>query len=90
MSSVFTVVGFRFRPGKPQPGCLVGKEIQLVSESTNQHDPNAIKVMVDNKHVAYVTRLDCDDVKKIMDCGNYSISVLETFRASARCVIAKV
>jgi hypothetical protein len=39
---------------------------QLIPEPTNQHDKNAIKVIVDNIHVGYVPAERCLDIKKRM------------------------
>ena len=37
--------------------------VQLVPDPTNEHDPNAVKVLIDNVHVGYVPREDCESVK---------------------------
>lgn len=39
-------------------------DVVLVPEPTNQHDPNAIKVMVDNFHVGYIPAGQCAELKK--------------------------
>lgn len=38
----------------------------LVPEPSNPHDPNAIKVELNNVHVAYVPADLCDDVKELL------------------------
>lgn len=37
---------------------------QLVPEPTNQHDKNAIKVIVENTHIGYIPSEQCIDLKK--------------------------
>lgn len=50
---MISAVGARFR-GNHQ--YVLGGAYILVAEPTNQHDPNAVKVMHEGKHVAYVSR----------------------------------
>ena len=38
----------------------------LVPEPTNEHDHNAIKVVIDNVHVGYIPADQCIEIKKIM------------------------
>lgn len=39
----------------------------LVPEPTNEHDHNAIKVVIDNVHVGYIPDDQCIEIKKIMN-----------------------
>ena len=41
--------------------------LDLTHEPDNPHDPNAIKVMLDNKLVGYIRREDCKHILDIMD-----------------------
>lgn len=41
--------------------------LDLVHEPDNPHDPNAIKVMLDNKLVGYIPKDDCQHILDIMD-----------------------
>ena len=48
--------------------------IALEPEPTNPHDPNAIKVIVDGRHVAYIKKGSTSRVRKIMNAGIASIT----------------
>lgn len=39
----------------------------LVPEPTNEHDHNAIKVVIDNVHVGYIPADQCLEIKKVMN-----------------------
>lgn len=55
------------RTEKPIPeGYFVQHPVKLVPEPKNEHDSNAIKIMIDNKHVGYVPAELCTEVKNIM------------------------
>lgn len=41
----------------------------LEEEPDNEHDPNAIKVLIDNVHVGYIKRENCIHVKKLINEG---------------------
>ena len=41
--------------------------VELVPDPTNEHDPNAIKVVVDDVHIGYVPEKKTSKVKKILD-----------------------
>ncbi|MBR1815849.1 MAG: hypothetical protein IJ763_04025 [Lachnospiraceae bacterium] len=40
--------------------------VKLVEEPKNEHDKNAIKVLISGRHVGYIAREDCLHIKKIM------------------------
>ena len=40
--------------------------LELIPEPENEHDPNAIKVIVDGQHIGYVPADKCAKVKKIL------------------------
>ena len=39
----------------------------LVEEPDNQHDPNAIKVVIDGVHVGYIKKGSCSHIKKLIN-----------------------
>lgn len=89
----FIAVGFGYRKdenGKRlTPECL--KEsgfISLRPEPDNKYDPNAIKVLINGKHVGYVARDYCSQVSEIlnMECRN-RVKLVETYKASAKLLI---
>lgn len=41
-------------------------KVELIEEPTNEHDPNAIKVVIDGVHVGYIKKGSCAHVKKLM------------------------
>ena len=43
---------------------------ELIPEPTNEHDPNAIKVIVEGKHIGYVPADQCEEVRTILDTKN--------------------
>lgn len=49
-------------------------DVSLVPEPDNAHDPNAIKVCVNDVHVGYVPSEKAKRVKKILDTGDPSLS----------------
>ena len=40
--------------------------VELVEDPTNKHDPNAIKVIIDDVHVGYIKKGSCAHVKKLL------------------------
>ena len=40
--------------------------VELIEEPDNPHDPNAIKVIIDNVHVCYIKKGSCAHVKKLL------------------------
>lgn len=40
--------------------------VQLIEEPENEHDPNAIKVVIDGVHVGYIKAGSCSHVKKLL------------------------
>lgn len=40
--------------------------VKLVEEPMNEHDPNAIKVIVDDIHVGYIKKGSCSHIKKLL------------------------
>lgn len=43
---------------------------ELVPEPTNEHDPNAIKVIIEGKHIGYIKKGSCAHVKKLMSTNS--------------------
>ena len=41
--------------------------VELIPEPTNEHDPKAIKVIVDGVHIGYIKKGSCAHVRKLMD-----------------------
>ena len=83
----FVAVGFRFRNSKASD-LLNAHDIQLQTEADNEHDPNAIKVLVrspaEDKHVGYITRDDNKRIAEVINTNNrYRIEVLDTYKHSA-------
>ena len=74
-------------------------KVELVPEPTNEHDPNAIKVIVDGQHIGYIKKGSCshihnlikEDRIKEVDCdiygGNYK--ELEFDDYSDKCKLIK-
>jgi len=82
---LFTVVGFKYRHMTPRV-MLTTKSITLEPESTNEVDPNAVKVLCDNIHVGYVTAEECYAIRKLLQTvPKYTISVVAIYAASAKC-----
>jgi predicted metallopeptidase len=75
------VAGVTFRPGYPKnlwdiAGAMVevfGKTPRviatLVREPQNEHDPNAIKVLVAAEHVGYIPSREAGGLAPLMDAG---------------------
>lgn len=47
--------------------CCYPKTISILPEPTNEHDPNALKVIIDDIHVGYIPKENCDSIQKLMD-----------------------
>ncbi len=45
-------------------------KVELVPESTNEYDPNAIKVILDEVHVGYIKKGSCAHIKKLLSNGS--------------------
>lgn len=41
-------------------------KVELIEEPDNEHDPNAIKVIIDGEHVGYIKKGSCSHVKKLI------------------------
>lgn len=42
------------------------KKVELVPEPTNEHDANAVKVILDGVHVGYIKKGSCSHIKKLL------------------------
>ena len=74
MTSRIAVVGFKYRDYSPD--VMNTGTITLEREPTNIYDPNAIKVLVNNTHVGYVSR---EDISKVKNMSNYeTVGVYDT------------
>ena len=60
------IAGYRHHP-PPLTAHVIGKEVQLLAEPTNQHDPNAVQVMFDGRCVGYVNKVQAPSVKKWLE-----------------------
>lgn len=78
VSIPFTAVGMRFRGGH----VFEAKDnIEFEPEPDNKFDPNAIKIMVERKHVAYVSKEDTNKIKNFINT-NGEVQIVETFAQS--------
>ncbi len=48
------------------------RNVELVEEPDNPHDPNAIKVIIDGVHVGYIKRGSCTHVKNLINSNKIS------------------
>jgi hypothetical protein len=76
----FVAVGMRFRGGHV---FSEGDEITLEKEDDNLHDSNAIKILVQGKHVAYVVRNDAIKLRGISKFEENKVKFVRMFAASA-------
>lgn len=53
------------------------RHLDLIHEPDNPHDPNAIKVLLDNKLVGYIAADDCQHILDIMDNGLFVSATYE-------------
>lgn len=84
MIVLFTVVGFKFRG--VEPSIVNGGVLTLERDTNNIHDKNAIKLLVNNQFVSYVSREDT--VKLIPHLGKkYMIKVREVYNGSVKMLI---
>lgn len=44
--------------------------VELIEEPGNEHDPNAIKVVVDGVHIGYIKAGSCPHIKKLIHAGS--------------------
>lgn len=56
-SDLYDVYEYNFKTGKTE----------LIPEPTNQYDPNAIKVLIDGKHVGYIKKGSCKHVLNLIN-----------------------
>lgn len=82
----FMVVGMRYRNNH---SFSIGDTVTLKEEDNNIHDPNAIQVLVNNKHVAYVSR---EDAPKLRSIGfeNKLCTCSDVFPRSARFILKHI
>lgn len=78
------IAGAKFRDADAYLKALPdGTAFALEAEPTNQHDPNAVKVLHDGRHVGYVPRDLSAEVAKLMEQGRIGAVV----RASGKLII---
>lgn len=78
----FTAVGMRYRGNYRFTSF---DSITLEMEPTNKYDTNAIKVLANGEHKAYVSKSECVTVIPYLnDKLPYAVKLLEHFDASAR------
>ena len=78
--ATFTAVGMRFRGNHvftPEDN------VTLQREDENPHDPNAVKILVGGRHVAYVSRDDCPQVRAAISRGRSEARFVENYPQSA-------
>lgn len=74
----FTAVGMRFRGDHK----FEAKDnISFEPEPENKFDPNAIKIMVDGVHVAYVSKEDTNKIKKFINMEGV-VNIVESYAQS--------
>jgi hypothetical protein len=78
--STFTAVGMRFRGNHR---FTPNDQITLEADNENPCDSNAVKVMVDGRHVAYASREDCPKLRQAIGRGQSTARLIEHFGQSA-------
>ena len=64
------IAGFQFHRGDAIWSTLdVGEELQLVRESTNAHDPDAVAVFLNDEQLGYIPRADNSAISQMLDRG---------------------
>ena len=89
----FTVVGMKFRGYKPADivSTYSASIITLEPEPTNPYDAKAIKVLVEGKHMGYVTKDDCARVQEYMTANPmHAFEVVDRYAASVIVTITAV
>ena len=85
-SPMWTVVGF-FKNGRNVAPSQLRDDVEGITfelEPTNAFDPNAVKVLMQGSHVAYVSRVDAPKAKAFLALNKpYDVVVTQTFDASA-------
>ena len=66
----FVAVGFRFRDRTSS--CVNDGTLRLMTEPNNEYDKNAIKLLVDDQHVGFVSRNDTRQVAPLLE-NEYNI-----------------
>ena len=81
----FVVVGMKFLGCTPEHivSTYADNKIALEPEPTNSFDPNAIKILVEGKHMGYVAKNDCPKVKQYLaEHPNPIFNVADRYQAS--------
>jgi len=68
MGLLFTVVGMKYHGNYK---FTQGERVTLVPEDDNTHDSNAVKVLVENRHVAYVAREHTWVVRRLLRINKF-------------------
>lgn len=77
----FTVVGMRFLDNKHV--FKTSDDLWLQPDDNNPYDPSAVRVMIGDKHVAYVTRTDCPKIRRMISRGFDKAMLVHQFPNSA-------
>jgi hypothetical protein len=64
------IAGFQFHEGEAiWPALTVGKELTLIREPDNEHDPDAVAIYLGNDKLGYVPRAENGVVANMLDRG---------------------
>ena len=64
------IAGFQFHRGDAiWPSLIVGQELNLVRESSNTHDPDAVAIYFQEEQLGYVPRGDNRAIAQMLDRG---------------------
>eukprot|EP00667_Euglena_gracilis_P017383 EG_transcript_18300 len=79
-TTFFSVVGMRFYGDH---SFQETDKVALQKDPENKHDPNAVKVLVGDQHVAFVLAVDCLTVRAVISRPKYRIRLVKKYPASA-------
>lgn len=76
MKAIYNLVGMKFRNSEDFVKSLqAGEPLTLVREPTNQHDKNAVQVVIRDRHVAYIKGTQAAGLASAMDeSGHISVN----------------
>ena len=79
-------VGFQYRGRLPDD--VRNGNLSLLPDPSNEYDANAIKLLSNEEHIAYISAKQCEQVHKYIKSNpNHSVQVIQIFPGSVQLLL---
>lgn len=81
--ATFHIAGFTYWDGlEVFDELTVGTELVLEAEPTNGHDPNAVKILLEDTMLGYIPRGENEEISKFLQLGHTDLFSIRISRVS--------